>query len=497
MEGITKMQSLSTKKRVVVFVLGLCSILLACPADALEWDDFLEELKQLQLGVDGRLRWEYWSGLEGRPNSQSDYNFANLRVRPYLRYPGKYFHFFFAFQYAGAFNLPENAVSGPGRIYYSLSEPEDAPYSVDVVEFWMEAKDFLAEGLGFRVGRQGIKDGLEVLYKDKVFDWVKKVRLSERLLGTFDWTNLGRRYDMALGFYDREAFRVEGFASKLLSGGFEYDHAYRQLNDVDIFGGSFTLKKDALLKHTEGRIYGIYYRDDRVSAGTVTGGTLDIPAVGASVVGVYPLGPGMLDALVWGCYEWGDWGITDHSAYAVFAELGYQFPDLRLKPWFRLGVAHASGDDDPAEGTHKSFFNMAPTNHKWYGYMDTSAFSNLVDFYQQVILKPAEKVVVLIDGHLFWLADENDSWYAGSGPSNNEVFGYAGGYNVTTDSIARTTDGEAFIGGELDLTAKYKASKHVAFSGTYSHFFGAAGADAIFTENNNGDWFYLQTVVTF
>ena len=488
----------SSKKKPIVLFFVLFLLLFPDVGSAMQWDDLLEELKKLELGCPGRLRWEYWSGLEGQPNSQSSYNFVNLRVRPYVKYPGEHFVFFFQFQYAGAFNLPENGVSGPGRLYYSLSQPDDHPQATDVLEFWMQAQDFLVDGLGFKVGRLGIKGGVEQLYEDKALNWVKKVRLSERLLGTFDWTNIGRRYHAAMGFYDTEWFRVDAFASKLLAGGFEYNTAFRELDDVDIFGGTMTLKDDFLLDHTEIRIYGIFYRDDRDVAKTVTGGTLEIPAVGASWAGAYPgLGPGTLDTLLWGCYQWGNWGATGHSAYALVAEVGYKFQEVRLQPWFRLGVAHASGDDDPEEGTHKSFYGMVPTNHKWYGYMDTTALSNLVNFYQQIILKPAEEVVLMVDGHLFWLHDTSDSWYAGSGPTRNDVFGYAGGFNVSSGTTGRLTDGEGFIGGELDLTAKYKASKHVSFSGTYAHFFGAAGAEAVFTENNNADWFYLQTVVTF
>ncbi len=170
---------------------------------------------------------------------------------------------------------------------------------------------------------------------------------------------------------------------------------------------------------------------------------------------------------------------------------------LCLQPWLRLGVALASGDDDPEAGTHKSFFGMVPTNHKWYGYMDTTALSNLINFYQQLFLNPAEKVVVQVDAQLFWLNNSNDSWYAGSGATSNDVFGFVGGYNVSSGTTARLTDGEGFIGGELDLTVKYEASKYVGFEAAYGHFFGAAGAKAVFSENGHGDWISIQTVVTF
>jgi hypothetical protein len=488
----------SSTKRPPILPFFVLLFLVPDVGSALQWDDVLVEFKKLDLGVDGRFRWEYWGGLEGQPNSQSDYNFMSLRVRPYVKYPSEHLVFFFQFQYAGAFNLPENAVSGPGSLYFSLSDPDDAPQATDVLEFWMMGKDLLVDGLGFEVGRLGIKDGLETLYEDEALNWVKKARLSERLWGTFDWTNVGRRYHAARAFYDTEQFRLDAVASKLLAGGFDYDTAFQELKDVEIFGGFLTLKDDFLIDNTEIRIYGIYFRDDRDVAKTVTGGTLDIPAVGASWAGVYPgLGPGTLDTLVWGCYQWGDWGTTGHSAYAVVAEGGYKFRDLCLQPWLRLGVAHASGDDDPEEGTHKSFFGMAPTNHKWYGYMDTTALSNLINFYQQLILKPAEKVTVQIDGHLFWLHDTSDSWYAGSGATSNDVFGFVGGHSVSSGTTARLTDGEGFIGGEMDLTAQYAVSKYLGFEATYGHFFGAAGAKAVFPENGHGDWFSVQTVVSF
>jgi hypothetical protein len=450
MNTIRQTQAFRSFSKTPVFIL-LALSLFPDVGSAMQWDNLVEELKKLELGCPGRLRWEYWSGLEPRPNSQSSYNFINLRVRPYVKYPGEYFTFFFQFQYAGAFNLPEDSVSGPGNLYYSLSQPDDHPQATDILEFWMRAQDFLVDGLGFKVGRLGVKGGLEqVFFDDKALNWVKKIRLSERLIGTFDWPNVGRRYHAAMGFYKTEWFRVDAFAAKLLAGGLEYHQAFRELKDVNIFGGTLSLDDDLLIDHTEIRIYGIFYRDDRDVAKTVTGGTLDIPAVGASWAGAYPgIGPGTLDTLLWGCYQWGDWGASSHSAYALVAEVGYKFTEVRLQPWFRLGVAHASGDDDPEEGKHKSFFGMAPTNHKWYGYMDTTALSNLINFYQQAILKPAEKVELMVDGHLFWLHDTSDSWYAGSGPTRNDVFGYVGGYNVSTGSTARLTDGEKFIGGEL------------------------------------------------
>ena len=123
-----------------LFVFTIC-LLLPQTVCALPWGDLLEEGKKIQAGVDGRLRYELWGGLEAVPSPQTEYDFVNLRVRPYAKYPGDQFTFFFQFQYAGGFFLPGQSISGPGRVYFALNGMNDAPYATDVLEFYMQAKD--------------------------------------------------------------------------------------------------------------------------------------------------------------------------------------------------------------------------------------------------------------------------------------------------------------------------------------------------------------------
>ena len=430
---VCHLRSLGTFVLLIVFGLVLPS-----PGFGLPWQGILEELKKVQAGAEGRMRYEWWSGLEPVSGGERDYDFYNLRLRPYLLYPGELFTFFFQFQYAGSFDLPENGISGPGVGYFSLSSPERNPQATDVLEFYMEARNFPVEGLGFRLGRQGIREGAEVLYDDPVFEWLKKARLSERLVGTWDGPNVGRRFDAVDLSFSTQKLYVDGFAAKVLAGGPEYGSAMSPLDEVSLLGASLIAKKDAFLRGTELRIFEIYYHDDRKIAKAFAGDGLEIHSFGASLVGVYPgMGPGLVDLIVWGCYQWGDWGTTDHSAYAVLSELGYQLSDVTAQPWLRAGITHASGDDDPVAGPHKTFFNVTPTNHKFYGYMDLTSLSNLFNFYLQLLFHPAEKLLLQVDGHLFWLHRYEDSWYAGSGAASNGAFGFAGGYDVSTGSASR------------------------------------------------------------
>jgi len=483
---------------VMLVFIFLLLLALPRPGASLSWEKFTEEVKKIQAGAEGRLRYEWWGGLEPSAAGEGDYDFYSLRVRPYLRYPGSDLTFFFQFQYAGGFDLPDKGLSGPGAGYFALSTPDNNPQDADVLEFYMEARGLPVEGLGFRVGRQGIREGVEVLHKQPAFDWLKKARLSERLVGTWDWPNVGRRFDAAYVYYDRAPYFLDGYASKVLAGGTEYGGAMSPLDDVDVLGGSLTLKKDVLLKGTEIRVFEIFYHDDREVTRGIAGGSLDIHTAGASLVGLYPApGRGLADLLLWGCYQWGGWGRADQAAYAALAEVGYQLPEATGKPWIRAGVAHGSGDNDPATGVHKTFFNLVPTNHKYYGYMDTAALSNLLNVYLQFLVRQAEKLSVQVDGHFFWLSGEKDSWYTGSGVPAQRSFGYAGGYAFSTGRAARLAGGKRFVGSELDLTGTYALSEHVEAQAGYSHFFGAEAAAAVFPEKDDADWFFLQTSVRF
>ncbi len=137
---------------------------------ALQWPGLKQELERVQVGIESRLRYEWWRGLEPTEASEDTYDFYHIRVRPYLSYVGTQYSLFIQAQYASAFDLPENAVSGPGYVYYSLSAPHDHPDAIDLVDVYLRAKDFLVEGFGFTLGRQGIRDGEEVLYDDADFD---------------------------------------------------------------------------------------------------------------------------------------------------------------------------------------------------------------------------------------------------------------------------------------------------------------------------------------
>lgn len=460
---------------------------------ASDLDESAEGLrKRVRGGINIRLRDELWNTFE-RQGADTDrtYNFFLARTRGFIDAFWDNFTFHVMGQAVGALNLPENGAFGAGASYFSASDMDEERFDLQLMEAYLQIKDLPVQGFYLKGGRIGITEGAEVFYGETKIDWVIKNRLSERLIGNWDWTNLGRRFDGGIIGYSNAVFDINAFGANVLEGGFDFDDGYEELDHVVVVGGAFTLKQDVVIADTQFRVFDYFYFDNRDPAQAFSGDDLQINTIGASVVGAYDAGPGQVDLLLWFAFQTGNFGDLDQQAFGVIGEIGYQFLEVILKPWVRVGVAYASGDDDPDDSDNGTFFNMVPTNHKWYGYVDAVAFSNLIDAYFQLLLTLHSKVSLAVDGHLFRLASDDEFWIAGSGPFNNQAFGYTFFQPVAGEQIERD------LGEELDFTLVINPTNYLSFGIGYSHFFGGKGVDAVFDKEDQLDWFYAQTEIVF
>lgn len=157
----------------------------------------------------------------------------------------------------------------------------------------------------------------------------------------------------------------------------------------------------------------------------------------------------------------GDFGGIDHRAAMAQASLAKSLAEGLLS----LGLAWASGDDAPSDDTHRTFDNLYPLNHSYYGYIDLLSLQNLrtVELnYKRAFLNDQFKFSAALHG--FWLDDKNDQWYdAGLKP-------VAGRFVAPN----RINNRERFLGSELDISVQYNVpntsfkSLHVLAG--YSHF---------------------------
>ena len=410
---------------------------------------------EVDLSLTTRLRAELW-----RARSENTDTFYAARTRVGLKYSyGSLLSFFGEFQDARIYNL-SSKMSGAGALYRTFANGRNHTDSQRIRQLWLEVRPI--EGLGIRIGRQDVKLGTEVLYPEANWKYVKILRASQRLVGTVGWSHGERSNDGVSVSYDTGGHYLFAFAAQPTTGVFDIRDAYKRQNDINYGGITWTVKRDTWLPNTELRLFGLAYDDKRSVSDGGLPDSVTVYSGGASVIGFYPLGPGTVDVLAWGVYQFGRFSHLDHSAGAVILEAGYQLAEVPTKPWFRVGVNYASGDDDPADGDHHTFFNVLPTNHLYYGFADQWAFQNLVNWFAQLMLAPHEKVRLNLMLHQFYLADDNDARYFGTGAFNKKVFGYS----------AQPSRGRQAGGTEIDLVAHYEVNRHLSIEGGYAYMWG-------------------------
>ncbi|MDP8218588.1 MAG: alginate export family protein, partial [Candidatus Theseobacter exili] len=105
---------------------------------------------------------------------------------------------------------------------------------------------------------------------------------------------------------------------------------------------------------------------------------------------------------------------------------------------------------------------------------------NSTNIFFQAIIRPLKRLTIRTDYHVIWLTESRDRWYMGSGPTQEKgsIFGYLG----------RPSNGEDYLGQELDVMMKYVVNPHCNLVLSYSHVFGKDVIKRIYGEDSNADY---------
>lgn len=395
-------------------------------------------------------------------------------------------------------NLPDNASAPPpqgllglGANYFQrYGHSDDA--SVFLKQGYVEFGRTLVEGFDLKGGRFEFSDGVEYAPSelDPELKWLLVNRISQRLIGNFGFSDVMRSFDGAVATYGNEKWQATAMYGVPTKGVFDLN-GMEEISHTDLVYASLNAGPSAFASDLWGRslarVFFIYYDDSRGLALADNSGAVDkravsIETLGADYVRTAAFGPGVADLTLWSAGQFGAWGAQNQSAYAAVAEAGYRLTQAPAKPWFRAGFTVSSGDNDPHDSTHGTFFQILPTPRP---YAMTPFFNmmNLDDAMAQIVSNPRRDLEIQSSVHGLWLDARNDRWYSGGGAYDSRIFGYT----------ARPSLGHGYLATLADCQVTWKINSHAALQLYYGHAFGGSVIGAIYPHGREADFGYIQT----
>jgi hypothetical protein len=459
---------------------------------------------KLSLSGSLRLRWEYWKWFTPTGPQNNEYDFLASVFRGMVKWTDESFDLIIEGQNTSFIDLPADVVAplpqgvlgGLGAIYRTYNRRQNDT-GIFLRQGVLTLKRLGLAGLTLKGGRFEFSEGNEVLTQEPTLDWLKNVRLSQRLIGPFNFAHVGRSFDGAVGSFSRGPLNFTLMAAHPTQGGFDLA-AMQEMDEIDVLYAAINLTRPALLPNGDARIFYIYYGDDRrvlkVDNRPVAVRASDrrqdisLHTEGAHWISLLPTSLGPVDLLAWGAVQQGQWGFLEHFAWCWDVEAGWQPRTLPWKPWVRIGYGRSSGDDDPNDNDHNTFFQILPTA-RLYSFTTFYNLMNNEDAFVQLILRPTAGVVWRTDFHNIRLTEARDLWYQGPGAtlSTRDIgFGFAG----------RPAFGERNLFRVLETSLTYAWSPHLECTVYYAHVFGDAVVRKIFA-GDQADFGYVELLLKF
>ncbi len=380
---------------------------------------------------------------------------------------------------------------GLGANYYAANHNDRNAASVFVKQAYFRVK---REHFNVRAGRFEFTDGGEVTPKDETLAIIKRDGISQRLIGTFGFSDVQRSFDGGQFNYRKGDWNFTAFSAIPDRGVFQVDGwgwvktpvTYAALTKQMSFGDS----------KAEWRVFGIFYSDDRgvlktdnrsaaVRAKDPTG--IDIGTYGGNYIQAIPSAAGTFDLLGWGVLQSGKWGDQSQRSGAGTVEAGYQPKIIQaIRPWLRAGYFYSSGDGNANDNVHGTFFAILPTPRVYARFPLFNEMNNR-DGFGELMLRPGKKLVMRTDVHALSLASSHDLWYSGGGAFQPWTFGFNG----------RPSNGGTSLGTLYDISADYQVIRSLGLGAYFGYLRGGDVVARIFPGNSNAKLSFLEANYRF
>ncbi len=439
-----------------------------------------------------RERYEVWDWFQAA-SGQNQYEFSGTLMRFSLSQMRENYDWNVEFAAPVLLDVPNGAVLpapqgqlGLGGSYYAANNRNQYAASIFPKQLYMRLK---SSHSSVQFGRFEFMDGNEVKSKDATLATLLSERIGQRLIGTFGYTDVMRSFDGIHYSYTKGSWNVTAVSAIPTRGVFQVDGWGWVKTPITYVSLSRQAEHGA--KHAEWRIFGIYYNDDRgvvktdnrpASVRATDLSAINIGTYGGHFIAAMPTSAGPFDLLAWGALQSGSWGTQAQRAGAGALEGGYQ-PNIvaRVKPWFRGGFFYSSGDGNPSDGVHGTFFAILPTPRVYARFPFFNEMNNR-DVFGEVVLRPGKAWTIRSDVHGLWLSSSHDLWYTGGGAFQPWTFGFQG----------RPSNGETGLATLYDISGDYKWKHGISLGLYFGYAEGGPVIKAIYPANSNGMLGYTE-----
>ncbi len=401
-----------------------------------------------------RTRTEAWNWFGA--DAGDDYAYTHLLLRAGLEQQRTRFGWRLEFSAPVVIGAPDNATQGHGASYYRANGERRTVATLFPRQafIWMGQP---SAGHRLKLGRFEFSEGGEVSPADPTLAALKRRSVVQRLIGPFNFTQGARSLNGMEYGWSRRGLNVTVLGAVPAVGVFNLD-GWSAATDLPVGYAAVTGRGPRAPTRGEWRIFAVVLGDRRALVAAdnrplalrqADREAIGITTLGAHLLRVVPTRAGPFDLAVWGAGQFGTWGTQTHRAGAMDAEAGWQPAGVRWRPWIRLGVSASSGDADPSDGRHGTFFQTMATP-RLYARFPFYNLMNVRDWQAGVTLRPDRRLTLRGDLRVLQLGHAADGWYTGSGPFDGSSFGIG----------IRPSGGARALGTLTDLSADFQWSRH-------------------------------------
>lgn len=449
----------------------------------------------VSVNVYERARIDAWQWFAAPPASET-YGYVESLLRISMAQRIHKWDWMLEMSQPAVLDAPSDAVSavtaqgqlGLGGTYYASSGNNAYPAAAFLKQGFVRYH-FPGNDRTLRLGRIEFVEGVEIKPKDPALLWLQLNRVQQRVIGNFGFANAQRSFDGVDAHFGSESWDITAMAGRATQGVFNMNGN----PELNVDAQYLAFSKQEWQGRIQWRAFAVGYHDGRTGLTKTDNRPLAvrqtdhknirIGTYGGDLYTTIPAGAGSFDFLAWGALQNGSWGELSHGAGAGAVEAGYQLTKAKTTPWMRGGFFHSTGDDNPSDNKHNTFFGVLPTP-RVYARDPMYNLMNNQDSFIQVIDRPGKTLELRSDLHWVQLSSGKDLWYQGGGAFDNKVFGFTG----------RPANGHTSFDSMWDISSDWQATHNLAINFYYSHVWGKSVVAAIYPTDRTEQFGYAEFV---